>query len=306
MDEHGNDGSGDAPFGLVTRSSRRLLAWPRWGDPDSLRRLAAAVEPIARTDAAALVLRFDPELDGDHDAALDALVHAFAEHYGEEIDLEVVLEDHPIAPSDLARIGAAVHGLLDLGDRDAAQLAPFGHAPLADANAVAAWLDALLLGADLDPLVREALDSLDDARALWIGGPGHGAAGRVTTELGGTARLAVVGPTREARRARAELFASPGSENVDWYDLAPSDALAFWDDPLELLVIDGSVGALAARRAFDGWRQHLLPGAYVVLLGASGTGTRWLEEEGFRLRSESGGSALLVAPLPAARAADGR
>jgi hypothetical protein len=294
---------GTGPWPIEARGSLRLFVWPRFDEPAHLERLVAALAPVLGDERVTLVVRHDARTDPERDVALDALFAALAEVCG-DIELEVLVEDHPFERDELSRLGAAVHGVLDLGGRDRFELARLGHVPLTDAAAVAAWrLRAQAAGGLPEPLAR-ALAELGGGTALWLGGPERGAAGEIATHLADGGHLVVAAPSHGAREARAVVFAAERSERIDWIDLGALELASLWDEPLELLVFDVRRGVPAALRTFAAWRVHLVPGAEVVLLGDDGTCGRSLEGEGLRVRTRSSGASTFTTPRQRARAAE--
>jgi hypothetical protein len=295
---------GVGPWPLETRGALRLFVWPRFDDAAHLERLVAALAPVLGDERLTLVVRHDARTDGERDAALDALFAALAEVCG-DLELEVLVEEHPFERDELARLGAAVHGVLDVGGRDRFELARLGHVPLADAAAVAAWRSRVMKDAVglPEPLAR-ALAELGGGTALWLGGPDARSASEIAKHLADAAHLVIAAPSHAAREARAVVFAAERSQQVDWIDLGAVELAGVWDEPLELLVFDVQRGVPAALRTFATWRAQLVPGAEVVLLGDDGTCGRALEGEGLRVRTRSHGASTFTTPRFRTRAAE--
>lgn len=287
---------------LATVASKRLLAWPCWERANALERLVAVLEPAICDGFAAVALRFDPDEDGRHldaDTALERFFAVCADAFGDPSVIEVVLVDVPLVRGELRTLAAAADGLVDVGDRDALELARIGLAPLRTASDVAAWRTRQAASTSLAPCVRAALSELVEGTALWLGGPDEGAARELARDFGGVlaedARLVVAAPARAARAARGELLASPVARSIDWIDLDAVELAAAWKEPLELLVLDGSRGFPPLRRAFEAWRVHLALGANVALVNDSGEGCDLLTAAGLRLRSTGRGAAVFAA-----------
>jgi hypothetical protein len=298
-DEH--DGPGRWP--LATLASARLLAWPRWERPDALARLVATLEPAIHDGFAAIALRFDPDEDGlhlDSDTALERFFAACADVFGDPAAIEAVLVDVPLVRGELRSLAAAVDGLVDVGDRDALELARIGLAPLRTPADVAAWRVKHAEPTSLAPCLRAAFCELVEGTALWLGGPDERTARDLAANLEGVfgedARLVVAAPGRAAREARSVLLTSSLASVIDWIDLDAVALAAAWNEPLELLVLDGSRGLPPLRRALGVWRTHLALGANVALVNDGGEGRELLLAEGLRLRSTDRGAAVFAAP----------
>ncbi|QDU84120.1 hypothetical protein Pla163_12240 [Planctomycetes bacterium Pla163] len=288
---------------LVTLAPTRLLAWPRWERPDALERLVAVLEPAIRDGFAAVVLRFDPEEDGlhlDSDTALERFFAACADAFGDPSAIEALVVDVPLVRGELRSLAAAVDGLVDVGDRDALELARIGLAPLRTAAEVATWRTRHGEPGSLAPCLRAALCELVEGTALWLGGPDERTARDLAASLEGVigddARLVVAAPGRAAREARGVLLSSSLAPVIDWIDLDAVSLARAWTEPLELLVLDGSRGLPPLRRALDAWRSHLALGANVALVNDGGEGRELLLTEGLRLRSTDRGAAVFAAP----------
>jgi len=298
----------------------RLFAWPRCDDALRLAAFARALAPLSGDPDVALVVGHDSGADGDRDLALAGLFDALALELGEH-DLEVLVvelrTDDTGAPavgpgaageapfeSRLRALGASVHGLLDVGGRDPFALARLGHAPLRTADDVRRWREARRVAGALGAPLREALLGLGDGTALWLGGPSVSQVGELAELLPRGAHLVVAGPDPSGRAARAALCAASVRDRVDWIDLGARDLARVWDEPLELLVLDGRRGVPALRRAWLDWRMHLVPGGAVVLVGNVAEGAEFLVGEGLRPCTRECDAARFVAPRLAQRTAE--
>ncbi len=158
MAEHGLAGfgelaaaSGSHPFPADTEAARapRLLAFPRWDDDASLARLMELAAPAA--GFATLVLRFDPERDGEREGALGRLSRAYEERLAPGTTLDVLLEEANLDRTAARRLGRGVEGLLVVGGEDAQALSLVAAERLADPAAVAAWRRRFEAPRDLPP-----------------------------------------------------------------------------------------------------------------------------------------------------------
>jgi hypothetical protein len=213
-------------------------------------------------------------------------------------------DDEAQLEARLRALGASVHGLLDVGGRDPFALARLGHVPLRTADDVRRWRDSRRVAGALGSPLREALLGLGDGTALWLGGPSASQIGQLAELLPAAAHLVVANPDPSGRAARAALCAAPLAERVDWIDLGARALAQVWDEPLELLVLDGRRGLPALRRAWLDWRAHLVPGGAVVLVGNVVDGAEFLAGEGLRACTRADGAARFVAPRPVPRAAE--
>ncbi len=101
------DDGGTGPWPLATDASLRVLAWPKYDDPESLIRVLTVAEPLWGNPDACLCLRYDPDVDIPYDEATVQLERAY-EKIPTDGDLNVLIVDDKMSPSDLPRLGMAV------------------------------------------------------------------------------------------------------------------------------------------------------------------------------------------------------
>ena len=103
------------PWPLSTDAVLRVLAWPRYEDPESLQRILMVAEPLFDNKNGCLCLRHDPETDIPYDQAVTQLQRAF-DTSGRTGDLEVLFIDEKMSPSDWPRLGKSVNAAISLDD----------------------------------------------------------------------------------------------------------------------------------------------------------------------------------------------
>lgn len=130
---------GPEPHRFAADAVRRLLAWPRWEDPEALRSALERAAPAA--GHAALVLRLDPDRDPTREAAIAALERAYGEVFPAGVEFDVILEEQPLDRAGLLRLGRSVDAWLPLGGEPEV----FARAIVAEAlrtpEQVQAWLE---------------------------------------------------------------------------------------------------------------------------------------------------------------------
>jgi len=218
FDELASDGG--TPWPIASTTGRVLFAHPRWDDPASLDALLERAAPIAADGFATLLLRRDPHADPSAEAALEALQAAWARAYGEGGDLEVLIDDAPMAAAELRRVSRSIDAFLPLGGEPAELLDVCGAEALATQDSVRAWRARF-----------EGLPAPDVAPARETG---------AATGPSGVPELSVVVPTHDRARELVQLVDSLAAQ-----DLEPSR--------FEVIVVDDGSAApvepLLARRA---------------------------------------------------------
>lgn len=103
------------PLELATDARQRLLAWPDYSSDADLAELLGAFGPLLRgRDDAVLCLRLDPVQDVKSDVAIARLQAAFDRYLGADAELQVLLVDNPLGPTDWRRLGEATTGAIVL------------------------------------------------------------------------------------------------------------------------------------------------------------------------------------------------
>ena len=108
------DASTDAnrePWPLATDATFRVLAWPRYEDTESIKRVLRVAEPLFDNQSGCLCLRHDPEYDIPYQDAVHQLERAF-EELGLTGDLEVLFVNEAIEESDLSRLGHSIQAMI--------------------------------------------------------------------------------------------------------------------------------------------------------------------------------------------------
>jgi hypothetical protein len=103
-----------AAWPLPSEAETKVLAWPTWTDgalAALLGNWCKAVDPGA---SACLCLRHDPALDGALETALEALERAYRAACDPERVLDVAIVGAEFHPSNAARLGRAIDGVLRL------------------------------------------------------------------------------------------------------------------------------------------------------------------------------------------------
>ncbi|TDJ69630.1 MAG: glycosyltransferase [Planctomycetota bacterium] len=139
----GSTGGPSPPWRLTTPAAWRLLAWPRWDSPQALRALALALTPLIGRDDICVVLRHEPERDGDLELGLTALRSASRDLHGDAAGLEVLLETSPEERDFWPRMAQALDAVLCLGadsSPHAARLAELDLPMLRGSEELARWL----------------------------------------------------------------------------------------------------------------------------------------------------------------------
>lgn len=129
------------PAELATGRPRRLLAWPRYGDPDSLARLFERARPAAVDERVALVLRYDPARDGDRTAVEARIGEAYAAAFpgGEAVEIE--LFDRPLDGRwDWLRLRRSIDATVVVGDEPQTMLAWTDTEQIDSPDAAEEWL----------------------------------------------------------------------------------------------------------------------------------------------------------------------
>ncbi|QDU65505.1 glycosyltransferase family 2 protein [Engelhardtia mirabilis] len=148
------------PVALTTTRPRRILAWPRYDDPESLARLFAITGAALRDPRVALVLRFDPARDGDRAQVDAALERAYHEHFpaGDQVEFDLVcgpLDDR----WDWLRLRRSIDVTAIVGGEPEALLR-FVDTELLDSAALAQeWLATFGPARESEPVQRAALGS---------------------------------------------------------------------------------------------------------------------------------------------------
>ena len=101
---------------LATRAAHRLMAWPRYDDPDELDWMFQAFgAPFVGRDDVCLCMRVDPQVDGRGSDVLPLLLESFARTLGADAKLDILLVDDPLTEADWSRVGEAINGVISLG-----------------------------------------------------------------------------------------------------------------------------------------------------------------------------------------------
>jgi hypothetical protein len=109
------DASAPAPWPLSTDAVLRVLAWPRYDEFESIKRVLTVAEPLFNNKNGCLCLRHDPDVDIPYEQALSQLQAAF-DSMGRAGDLEVLFVDEKIDPKDWPRLGKAVNAVISLDE----------------------------------------------------------------------------------------------------------------------------------------------------------------------------------------------
>jgi SAM-dependent methyltransferase len=140
----------------------RIVAWPRYDDPEELAQLIANYRNLSWPwPKAQLILRVDPKLDGSTDSAGEAVRIAIKEVLGGQ-KLNVSLIDMELTIEQIRGVGAAVERLLKLPSSNQLERAAFleflysGHQTRNLGNPVQPPIEATLLPADWRELVAKA------------------------------------------------------------------------------------------------------------------------------------------------------
>ncbi len=134
-----------APWPLSTTATHRLLAWPRYDSDAELDRLIGEFgAQLAGHAGACLCLRHDGRADVPLDDAVARLTRAWERNLADADSLEVLLITEELHEAELARLGAAVSGVLQLeqqpGDARARFLRRLGAHPVRSGADLAALL----------------------------------------------------------------------------------------------------------------------------------------------------------------------
>ena len=110
-----NDQAAVEPWPLSTDAVIRVLAWPRYEEVDSLKKVLMVSEPLFDNKNGCLCLRHDPDVDMPYDEAVAQLQRAFDDS-GRKGDLEVLFVDEKIDPAEWRRLGASVNAAVSLDE----------------------------------------------------------------------------------------------------------------------------------------------------------------------------------------------
>jgi len=148
-DADSEDGRGAHPFVRACSASRRLFAHPDWTDAAALDAVLRAAEPAVGDGFAALLLGFDPRVDGlvvDFDAACEAVALRVLEAQDAR---EVRVVTLPLGRVERCAAARALDALVEPSPRvQPADHGALGLPVLADAAAVLDWRRARERGAD--------------------------------------------------------------------------------------------------------------------------------------------------------------
>lgn len=103
------------PWPLSTDAVIRVLAWPRYEDLESLKKVLMVAEPLFDNKNGCLCLRHDPEVDVPYEEAVAQLQRAFDDS-GRLGDLEVLFVDEKIAVEEWPRLGKSVNAAICLDE----------------------------------------------------------------------------------------------------------------------------------------------------------------------------------------------
>ena len=133
---------GDPHWPIASAAPVRLLAWPPWEEPRSLRDVAACLRPLRGRVAVCLVLCRDPGRDAEAGAGLEALAEALATQEAAGPPVEVVLETAPGSQEGWERIGRSVDAVVWPGTPAAGreELVALKHTTLRSPAEASAWL----------------------------------------------------------------------------------------------------------------------------------------------------------------------
>ncbi len=110
-----SEASVSAPWPLSTDAVLRVLAWPRYDDFESIKRVLTVAEPLFNNKNGCLCLRHDPDVDVPYDQAVSQLQSAF-DSLNQKVDLEVLFIDEKIDPKDWPRLGKAVNAVINMDE----------------------------------------------------------------------------------------------------------------------------------------------------------------------------------------------
>ena len=99
-----------SPWPLDVVRPVRLMAWPDWSDPHALNRFVRDLMlPLVDRSDVTLVLRLDPEIDGDPREAEARLQELTASLLPEDGSIELLMLTEPMHDNIPARVGLSVH-----------------------------------------------------------------------------------------------------------------------------------------------------------------------------------------------------
>lgn len=122
--KHDGEAAVVIPWPLSTDAVIRILAWPRYEDLESLKKVLMVAEPLFDNKNGCLCLRHDPEVDIPYEEAVAQLQRAF-DTSGRLGDLEVLFVDEKISAEEWPRLGKAVNAAVSLDDDVDARHAAF-------------------------------------------------------------------------------------------------------------------------------------------------------------------------------------
>jgi hypothetical protein len=99
-----------ASWPLATSRDKRVLAWPDWSQPESVRAALGLVDQaeVSEEPDLCLCLRLDPAFDPPMDEALRALNEVIGSYFSDESGLEILLVDDAIAEEKWPLLGSSV------------------------------------------------------------------------------------------------------------------------------------------------------------------------------------------------------
>ena len=101
------------PWPLATNAVLRVLAWPKYDDMESIKRVLTVAEPLFDNQAGCLCLRHDPEHDIPYEEAVHQLEEAFG-LMGLTGDLEVLFINEAIEEADWPRLGKSITAMIQV------------------------------------------------------------------------------------------------------------------------------------------------------------------------------------------------
>ncbi len=101
------------PWPLATNAVLRVLAWPKYDDTESLKRVLMVAEPLFNNQAGCLCLRHDPNHDIPYEEAVRQLELAFGA-MDLSGDLEVLFINEALEKEDWSRLGKSVTAVIQV------------------------------------------------------------------------------------------------------------------------------------------------------------------------------------------------
>ena len=101
------------PWPLATNAILRVLAWPRYDDTESIKRVLTVAEPLFDNQKGCLCLRHDPSHDIPYEQAVSELEIVF-DMMGLQGDLEVLFINEPIEEKDWPRLGKSITAMIQV------------------------------------------------------------------------------------------------------------------------------------------------------------------------------------------------